>query len=71
MFNTYNKVFTIRSNTSGSYGSSNAVNLHDNVESDLRVSLVNNGLVRPYSATVRVAPSSAPDHRPPRLASLR
>ncbi|GFT44943.1 hypothetical protein TNCV_4281971 [Trichonephila clavipes] len=45
--------------------SSNAVNLHDNVESDLRVSLVNNELVGPYSATVLVALSSAPDHRPP------
>ncbi|GFW15215.1 hypothetical protein TNCV_173601 [Trichonephila clavipes] len=46
--------------------SSDAVNLHDNVENDLRVSLVNNGLMDPYSATVLVALSSAPDHRPPR-----
>ncbi|GFU57916.1 hypothetical protein TNCV_3145021 [Trichonephila clavipes] len=51
--------------------SSNAVNLHDNVESDLRVSLVNNELVGPYSATVLVALSSAPDHRPPCLESAR
>ncbi|GFW09839.1 hypothetical protein TNCV_4251681 [Trichonephila clavipes] len=51
--------------------SSNAVNLHDNVESGLRVSLVNNGLVGPYSTTALVALSSAPDHRPPRLASAR
>ncbi|GFU12044.1 hypothetical protein TNCV_2095181 [Trichonephila clavipes] len=41
------------------------------VESDLRVSLVNNGLVGPYSATVLVTLPSAPDHRPPRLASAR
>ncbi|GFW17034.1 hypothetical protein TNCV_2761581 [Trichonephila clavipes] len=51
-------------------------NLHNNlryrgVESDLRVSLVKNGLVGPYSATVLVTLSSAPDHRPPRLASAR
>ncbi|GFX53253.1 hypothetical protein TNCV_362471 [Trichonephila clavipes] len=51
--------------------SSNAVNLHDNVESDLRVSLVNNALVGRHSSTVLVALSSAPDHRPPRLASAR
>ncbi|GFW82402.1 hypothetical protein TNCV_3818821 [Trichonephila clavipes] len=41
------------------------------VESDLRVSLMNNGLVGPYSATVLVTLPSAPDHRPPRLASAR
>ncbi|GFY03977.1 hypothetical protein TNCV_1197561 [Trichonephila clavipes] len=41
------------------------------VESDLRVSLVNNGLVGPYSATVLVILPSAPDHRPPRLESAR
>ncbi|GFV00831.1 uncharacterized protein TNCV_1386461 [Trichonephila clavipes] len=41
------------------------------VEIDLRVSLVNNGLVGPYSATILVALSSAPDHRPPRLESAR
>ncbi|GFV51751.1 hypothetical protein TNCV_1321071 [Trichonephila clavipes] len=41
------------------------------VESDLRVSLVNNGLVDPYSATVLVTLPSAPDHRPPRLESPR
>ncbi|GFV75523.1 transposable element Tcb2 transposase [Trichonephila clavipes] len=41
------------------------------VESDLRVSLVNNGLVGPYSATVLVTLPSAPDHRPPRLESAR
>ncbi|GFW92097.1 hypothetical protein TNCV_2153761 [Trichonephila clavipes] len=41
------------------------------IESDLRVSLVNNGLVGPYSATVLVTLSSDPDHRPPRLASAR
>ncbi|GFU90516.1 hypothetical protein TNCV_2574491 [Trichonephila clavipes] len=41
------------------------------VESDLRVSLVNNRLVCPYSATVLVALPSAPDHRPPRLESAR
>ncbi|GFW63633.1 hypothetical protein TNCV_4329211 [Trichonephila clavipes] len=40
------------------------------VESDLGVSLVNNGLVGPYSATVLVILPSAPDHRPPRLASV-
>ncbi|GFX23400.1 hypothetical protein TNCV_4937151 [Trichonephila clavipes] len=34
-------------------------------------SLVNNGLVGPYSATVLVTLPSAPDHRPPRLASAR
>ncbi|GFU99510.1 hypothetical protein TNCV_4763711 [Trichonephila clavipes] len=45
--------------------SSNAFNLHDDVESDLRVSFVNNGLVGPDSATVLVALSSAPDPRPP------
>ncbi|GFW92092.1 hypothetical protein TNCV_2153711 [Trichonephila clavipes] len=47
------------------------LNLTDSVESDLRVSLVNNGLVGPYSATVLVTLSSAPDHRPSRLASAR
>ncbi|GFX88763.1 hypothetical protein TNCV_1558081 [Trichonephila clavipes] len=41
------------------------------VESHLRVSLVNNGLVGPYSTTVLVTLPSAPDHRPPRLASAR
>ncbi|GFV42142.1 hypothetical protein TNCV_332501 [Trichonephila clavipes] len=41
------------------------------VERDLRVSLVNNGLVGPYSATVIVTLPSAPDHRPPRLAFAR
>ncbi|GFW80594.1 hypothetical protein TNCV_3234461 [Trichonephila clavipes] len=41
------------------------------VLSDLCVSLVDNGLVGPYSATVLVTLSSAPDHRPPRLASTR
>ncbi|GFT52490.1 hypothetical protein TNCV_14671 [Trichonephila clavipes] len=60
---------------SGSNDSSGIVNdtynLHDSVESDLRVSLVNNGLVGPYSATVLVTLSSAPDHRPPRLDSAR
>ncbi|GFW65724.1 hypothetical protein TNCV_892141 [Trichonephila clavipes] len=40
-------------------------------ESDLRVSLVNNGLVGPYSATVLVTLPSAPDHRPPHLAFAR
>ncbi|GFS68032.1 hypothetical protein TNCV_1362561 [Trichonephila clavipes] len=40
------------------------------VESDLRVSLVNNELVGP-STTVLVALSSVPDHRTPRLASAR
>ncbi|GFU26279.1 hypothetical protein TNCV_1791941 [Trichonephila clavipes] len=55
---------------SGSNDSSGIVNdnLHD---SDLRVSLVDNGLVGPYTATVLVPLSSAPDHRPPRLASAR
>ncbi|GFX60298.1 acetoacetyl-CoA synthetase [Trichonephila clavipes] len=47
------------------------LNLHDSAESDLRVSLVDNGLVGPYSATVLVTLSSAPDHRPPRLSSHR
>ncbi|GFV45595.1 hypothetical protein TNCV_1213251 [Trichonephila clavipes] len=41
------------------------------VESDLRVSLVNNGLVGPYSATVLVTLPSASDYRPPRLESAR
>ncbi|GFU54718.1 putative transposable element [Trichonephila clavipes] len=56
---------------SGSNDSSGIVNdnLHDSAESDLRVSVVDNGLVGPYSATVLVTLSSAPDHRPPRLAS--
>ncbi|GFX87810.1 hypothetical protein TNCV_2190861 [Trichonephila clavipes] len=45
--------------------------LSRSVESDLRVSLVNNGLVGPYSATVLVTLPSAPDHRPPRLESAR
>ncbi|GFU43088.1 hypothetical protein TNCV_109131 [Trichonephila clavipes] len=50
---------------SGSNDSSGIVNdnLHDSAESDLRVSLVDNGLVGPYSATVLVTPSSAPDHQ--------
>ncbi|GFW02272.1 hypothetical protein TNCV_2383951 [Trichonephila clavipes] len=58
---------------SGSNDSSGIINdnLHDSAESDLRVSLVDNGLVGPYSATVLVTLSSAPDHRPPRLASAR
>ncbi|GFX43827.1 hypothetical protein TNCV_4111061 [Trichonephila clavipes] len=46
-------------------------NLRDSVESDQRVSFVNNGLVGPYSVTVLVTLSSAPDNRPPRLASAR
>ncbi|GFT86443.1 uncharacterized protein TNCV_3259421 [Trichonephila clavipes] len=46
-------------------------NLHDSAESDLRVSLVDNGLEGPYLATALVPLSSAPDHRPPRLASAR
>ncbi|GFX56906.1 hypothetical protein TNCV_3566781 [Trichonephila clavipes] len=72
-FNTYNTVFTIRLSPSGSNDSSGIVNdnLHDSAKSDLRVSLVDNGLVGPYSATVLVTLSSAPDHRPPRLASAR
>ncbi|GFW51426.1 hypothetical protein TNCV_4603761 [Trichonephila clavipes] len=40
------------------------------VESDLRVSLVNKVLDGPYPATVLVALSSAPDHRPPVAESL-
>ncbi|GFX17906.1 hypothetical protein TNCV_2293541 [Trichonephila clavipes] len=58
---------------SGSNDSSGIVNdnLRDSAKSDLRVSLVDNGLVGPYSATVLVTLSSAPDHRPPRLASAR
>ncbi|GFS74273.1 hypothetical protein TNCV_3279671 [Trichonephila clavipes] len=44
---------------------------HPRAESDLRVSLVDNGLVGPYTATVLVPLSSAPNHRPPRLASAR
>ncbi|GFS61558.1 hypothetical protein TNCV_4312461 [Trichonephila clavipes] len=58
---------------SGSNGSSGIVNdnLHDSAECDLRVSLVDNGLVGPYSATVLVTLSSAPDYRPPRLESAR
>ncbi|GFU43089.1 hypothetical protein TNCV_109141 [Trichonephila clavipes] len=72
-FNTYNTVSTIRLSPSGSNDSSGIVNdnLHDSAKSDLRVSLVDNGLVGPYSATVLVTPSSAPDHRPPGLASAR
>ncbi|GFW51423.1 hypothetical protein TNCV_4603731 [Trichonephila clavipes] len=64
-----------RRNCPGSSTSASSVrslnpDLHNNlryrgVESDLRVSLVNKGLVGPYSATVLVALSSAPDHRPP------
>ncbi|GFU54722.1 hypothetical protein TNCV_1037681 [Trichonephila clavipes] len=58
---------------SGSNDSSGIVNhnLQDSAESDLRVSPVDNGLVGPYSATVLVTLSSAPDHRPPLLASAR
>ncbi|GFT26155.1 hypothetical protein TNCV_1543721 [Trichonephila clavipes] len=64
------------SSTSASSVRSLNSNLHNNlryrgVESDLRVSLVSNGLVGPYSATVLVTLPSAPDHRPPRLASAR
>ncbi|GFW14594.1 hypothetical protein TNCV_2359181 [Trichonephila clavipes] len=43
-------------------------NLHDSVESDLRVSLVNNGWwvpIRPLLFSL-LAIFSAPDHRPPR-----
>ncbi|GFY17458.1 hypothetical protein TNCV_658711 [Trichonephila clavipes] len=63
----------LRYSPSGSNDSSGIVddNLHDSAESDLRVSLVDNGLVGPYSATVLVTLPSAPDHRPPRLASAR
>ncbi|GFX70453.1 hypothetical protein TNCV_4473871 [Trichonephila clavipes] len=63
----------VRLSPSGSNDSSGIVNhnLHDSAESDLRVSLVDNGLVGPYSATVFVTLSSAPDHRPPRLESAR
>ncbi|GFV07147.1 hypothetical protein TNCV_3601662 [Trichonephila clavipes] len=66
-------ISTIRLSPSGSNDSSGVVNdnLHDSAESDLRVSLVDNGLVGPYSATVLVTLSSAPGHRPPRLASAR
>ncbi|GFX12657.1 hypothetical protein TNCV_3157781 [Trichonephila clavipes] len=55
------------------YDSSGIVddNPHDSAKSDLRVSLVDNGLVGPYSATVLVTLSSTPDHRPPRLESAR
>ncbi|GFY03478.1 retrovirus-related Pol polyprotein from transposon 17.6 [Trichonephila clavipes] len=65
--------FSPGSSTSASSVRSLNSNLHNNlryrgVESDLRVSLVNNGLVGPYSATVLVTLSSAPDHPPPRLA---
>ncbi|GFW80596.1 hypothetical protein TNCV_3234481 [Trichonephila clavipes] len=72
-FNTYNTESTIRLSPSGSNDSSGIVNdnLHDSAESDLRLSLVDNGLVGPYSATVLVTLPSAPDHRPPRLASAR
>ncbi|GFV07141.1 hypothetical protein TNCV_3601611 [Trichonephila clavipes] len=58
---------------SGSNDSSGIVNdnLHDSAESDLRVPHVDNGLMGPYSATVLVPLSSAPDHRPPRLESAR
>ncbi|GFV18695.1 hypothetical protein TNCV_4755821 [Trichonephila clavipes] len=45
------------------------LNLLDSVDSDLRVSLANNSLVAPYSATVLVNLSSAPDHRAQRLES--
>ncbi|GFV13286.1 hypothetical protein TNCV_3656061 [Trichonephila clavipes] len=49
---------------SGSNDSSGIVddNLRDSAESDLRVSLVDNGWVGPYSPTVLVTLSSAPDH---------
>ncbi|GFU36380.1 hypothetical protein TNCV_4916001 [Trichonephila clavipes] len=55
-------------NPSGSNDSSGIVNdnLHDSAESYLRASLVDNGLVGPYSATVLVTLPSAPDHRPAR-----
>ncbi|GFX10983.1 hypothetical protein TNCV_512431 [Trichonephila clavipes] len=71
--NTYNTVSTIQLSLSGSSDSSGIVNdnLHTSAESDLRVSLVDNGLVGPYSATVLVTLSSAPDHRPARLESAR
>ncbi|GFU06613.1 hypothetical protein TNCV_3702191 [Trichonephila clavipes] len=64
-------VSTIRLSPSGSNNSSGIVNdnLHDSAESDLRISLVDNRLVSPYSATVLVTLPSTPDHRPPRLAS--
>ncbi|GFW83357.1 hypothetical protein TNCV_2544551 [Trichonephila clavipes] len=62
----------IRLSPSGSNDSSGIVNdnLCDSAKSDLRVSLVDNGLVGPYSATVLVTLSSAPDHRPARLSPL-
>ncbi|GFX12661.1 hypothetical protein TNCV_3157821 [Trichonephila clavipes] len=55
------------------YDSSGIVddNPHDSAKSDLRVSLVDNVLVGPYSATVLVTLSLTPDHRPPRLESAR
>ncbi|GFU61539.1 hypothetical protein TNCV_4493671 [Trichonephila clavipes] len=58
---------------SGSNDSSGMVNdnLDDSAESDLRVSLVDSGLVGPYLATVLVTLSLAPDHQPPRLESAR
>ncbi|GFV73651.1 hypothetical protein TNCV_3200261 [Trichonephila clavipes] len=48
-----------------------SVSPNPRAESELRVSLVDNGLVGPYSATVLVTLPSAPDHRPQRLASAR
>ncbi|GFW84787.1 hypothetical protein TNCV_680751 [Trichonephila clavipes] len=67
------RISTIRLSPSSSNDSSGTVNgnLHDRAESDLSVSLVDNGLVGPYSATVLVTLSSAPDHRPARLESAR
>ncbi|GFW61881.1 hypothetical protein TNCV_4669061 [Trichonephila clavipes] len=61
----------VRSSPSGSNDSSGIVNdnLRDSAKSDPRVSLVDNGLVGPYLATVLVTLPSAPDYRPPRLAS--
>ncbi|GFV00830.1 hypothetical protein TNCV_1386451 [Trichonephila clavipes] len=55
-FNTYNTASTIRLSPSGTNDSSGIVNdnLHDSPKSDLRVSLVYNGLVGPCSATVLV-----------------
>ncbi|GFX23404.1 hypothetical protein TNCV_4937191 [Trichonephila clavipes] len=70
-FNTYNTVSTIRLSPSGFNDCSGIVNdnLHNSAKSDLRVSLVDNGLVGPYSATVLVTLYLAPDHQPPRLES--
>ncbi|GFY05140.1 hypothetical protein TNCV_3270121 [Trichonephila clavipes] len=55
----------------GSSTSASSVRLLHNNLRYLHVSLVNNGLVGRYSATVLVTLSSAPDHRPPRLESAR